>query len=309
MRLFGHWLVYLTVRVVICAVQAMRLETCQWAARVLAVLACDVIRLRRRVVDENLAIAFPRLSPDERRRLARRMWEHLFLMVAEIAQAPRRIHANNWRQYIRIRDERQVVEFLNQPRPKVLVSGHYGNFELCGYVLGLLGYPTYSVARPLDNPFLNELVNRFRGATGQFILPKTGSAVQIDQLLASGGTLAVLGDQAAGPKGCWVEFFGRPASTNKAIPLFSLANNAPLAVGYARRLDRPLCYEVGFIAVFDPAECPDQLAAVGPLSQWYCRQLEALIRVAPEQYWWIHRRWKGSPPARRPAQTAPSRAA
>ena len=129
------------------------------------------------------------------------------------------------------------------------------------------------------------------------MLPKQGSAKQVDALLQQGGTLMLLGDQAAGPKGCWVEFFGRPASCHKAVALFSLVNRAPMMLSYCRRLDRPLHFELGITALFDPQT--DETLGVTELTQWYSDQLERMIRGAPGQYWWLHRRWKSRPPRRR----------
>ncbi len=295
----ADFLVYVLVRVFICTIQAMRLDTCRMVAGHLATLACDVLRLRRGVVEDNLRIAFPQLDDRQRRALVWRMWEHLFLMVAEIAHAPRKIHRSNWKRHIVVADVGKVVTFLLDERPKVLVSGHFGNFELSGYVLGMFGFATFTVARPLDNKYLHDFVNSFRSKTGQSMLPKQGSSPEIARLLAAGGALGVLGDQAAGPKGCWVDFFGQPASTHKAIALFSLANDAPLALGYAIRTGGPLQYEIGFADVADPAADPTgKLRSVRPLTEWYSRRLEALVGRAPEQYWWLHRRWKGEPPRR-----------
>ena len=113
---------------------------------------------------------------------------------------------------------------LYRNRPRVFVSGHYGNFELAGYTLGLFGFPTFTVARTLDNPYLDRFVNHFRALKGQYILPKRGSAQEAAALFEGRGTLGVLADQHAGPKGCWVNFFGRPASTHKAIAVFALTN-------------------------------------------------------------------------------------
>ena len=84
-----------------------------------------------------------------------------------------------------------VVLAALDDRPVVVVSGHFGNFEVGGVISGLLGFPTYSIARPLDNPLLDRFVNGFRGRTGQFILSKIGSAPQIDAIMRSGGTIAL----------------------------------------------------------------------------------------------------------------------
>jgi KDO2-lipid IV(A) lauroyltransferase len=191
-----------------------------------------------------------------------------------------------------------MMRLLWSRRPKVFVAGHFGNFELAGYTMGLFGFATYTVARPLDNKYLDRFVKQFREAKGQHMLPKQGSADEIAELLANNRTLSVLGDQHAGPKGLWVDFFGVPASTHKAIAIFSLTNNAPLAVGYARRLDKPLHYEMGLEALADPVEHAADHHDLAGLTQWFTTALEALIRRHPHQYWWVHRRWKGEPPPR-----------
>ncbi len=277
----GNYLAYLVVRLFVCLLQAVSIETCQRFARGLAWLVTDVIPLRRNVVDDNLRHAFPEMSPSDRRRMARDMWEHLFVMLAEIAHFPRKVHDTNWRDYIRFKNESQMMRELFRNRPRVFVSGHYGNFELAGYTLGLFGFPTFTVARPLDNPYLGRWINHFRALKGQYILPKQGSAQEADSLLAGRGTLGVLADQHAGSKGCWVNFFGRPASTHKAIAVFALSNEAPLMVGYARRLDRPLQYEMGLETLLDPATMDPALKNVTALTQWYTDVLEQIVRVAP----------------------------
>jgi Kdo2-lipid IVA lauroyltransferase/acyltransferase len=161
-----------------------------------------------------------------------------------------------------------------------------------------LGFASYTIARPLDNPYLDRFLNQFRGSTGQFILPKMGSAQRVDALLAAGGTLTVLADQSAGPKGCFVNFFGRLASTHKAIALFSLGSDAPMAICYDRRVGKPLEHVIGMETVLDPRTADASLRTVPDLTRWYTEQLEAVIRRAPEQYWWLHRRWKEVKPSR-----------
>jgi KDO2-lipid IV(A) lauroyltransferase len=288
-----HYLAYIAVRLFICLVQAVRIETCERIADILATIATDVIPLRRKLVDENLRHAFPELDERRRRRLAKRMWKHLFLFVAEVAHAPRKIHETNWRQYVRLQDADLLVRVLLDNRPAILVSGHFGNFELCGFMMGVLGFPTYTVARPLDNPYLHEFVGRFRGATGQHIIPTKGGYDQIQAVLRGGGAMAFLADQYAGTKGCWVQFFGRPASAHKAIGLLALDNDAPMAVGYAMRLGKPLQYQLTICDVADPRDTADRtVTGVRPLTQWYSRTIEEFVRLAPDQYWWLHDRWK-----------------
>jgi Kdo2-lipid IVA lauroyltransferase/acyltransferase len=342
----GHFAAYIAVRIFVCLLQALTIEACHRLASGLAWLATDVLRFREDVIDDNLRHAYPEMMPQARREMARQMWEHLFLMLAEIAHFPRKVHDTNWRDYIQFKNEAWMMRELFRNRPRVFVSGHYGNFELAGYTLGLFGFATFTVARPLDNPYLDRFINHFRALKGQYILPKQGSAAEADVLLAGHGTLGVLADQHAGPKGCWVNFFGRPASTHKAIAVFALTNDAPLMVGYARRVSKmagvcpdfalaakqgtvrsmvgtdpfacaflsskkknsaigqPLQYEMAMETLLEPATMPDSLKNVTALTQWYSDVLEQVVRVAPEQYWWVHRRWRDNRPQRRTIKQA-----
>jgi len=286
------YLVYVIVRILICVVQAMRIETGASIARGLAWFFCDVLRIRRGVVDDNLAHAFPAMSPAERHHLTRQMWEHLFLLVLEVAHTPRKIHETNWRKFVDLVNKADFVRYLMDERPLLVVTAHLGNFEVGGYILGVLGFPTYTVARNLDNPYLDRFVNDFRGRTGQHMIPKNGGFDQIVDILGGGGVMTFLADQYAGAKGCWVEFFGRPASAHKAIALLALDNNARVAVSGVRRMGRPMQFQMVNHAMIDPQNVENSVGTIKELTQWYTSELEELIRIEPGQYWWLHRRWK-----------------
>lgn len=307
-RTVFDYFVYLIVRALILVVQAIPLSALASLAKGLARLFADVLHIRRRVAEENLKTAFPGMSPEAIADTIRRMWEHLFLMVFEIAHSSRVIHETNWRRFIRLNQVGPLVKLLLEDRPVILVTGHFGNFEIGGYILGMLGFPTHTVARTLDNRFLDRFLNRFRGATGQFIIPKNGGHRQIEETLERGGTMALLADQDAGRKGCFVPFFGRPASTFKALALLSLEYDAPLAVVYVKRLDRPMTFEMGMQALLDPRDICDRSprAAVEYITRWYTSELEVIVRSAPEQYWWIHRRWKTQPKVARESADQPA---
>ena len=291
--------VYLFVRLFIAVVQAVPLAVCERGAELLATLFGRVLRIRATIVEENLRIAFPNLTADEREAITWQMWRHLFLMIAEIAHTPRKVHETNWKEHSHIVNQELFVRTLLSGRPLVLISAHFGNFELGGYLMGLFGFPTYTVARRLDNRYLDRFVNDFRGRTGQYMLPKKGSGDQIQEILERGGILTLLGDQAAGEKACWVNFFGRPASTHKAVAAFSLATThrrwSATPAGSASRCTTksdPRRFAIRGQADF-------QFGSIPLLAQWYTDHLEKLIRRSPAQYWWLHRRWKGQPPARR----------
>jgi KDO2-lipid IV(A) lauroyltransferase len=244
------------------------------------------------VLDENLRLAFPEKSDAERQVLGRRMWEHLIVLIAEMAQASRKLHDTNWRDYVTIENGRPLCESLLSDRPTLLVTGHFGNFEVGGLILGILGFKTHAVARTLDNPFLAAWLDRNRAVTGQHLVPKKGGYEQILRVLGTGGTMVFLADQYAGSKGCWVEFFGHPASAHKAIALFALEHDAPLIVCSSRRTGRPLHIEMRVQGVYDPRTADRELHDVKSVTQWYTTELERMIRQQPEQYWWVHRRWK-----------------
>ena len=288
---------FLVVRALLCIVQALPLSACQTLANQLGRFCWSVLRLRRKVIEENIATAFPQLTAAQREQIALGMWQHLILMVAEIAHAPRKVHRTNWREHSKSPALKEVLQRLIDERPTIIICGHLGNFEMGGYLIALHGFPTHTIARPLDNPYLDRFFREFRESTGQYMLPKQGSSEQIDRILTSGGTLGLLGDQDAGPRGCWVDFFDKPASTHKAVALFTLSAEAPTVVCASIRT-APLHFEMCVSEVIDPTSTEFAYSTVPELTEWYTNRLEQLICAAPDQYWWVHRRWKAQPPAR-----------
>jgi KDO2-lipid IV(A) lauroyltransferase len=287
-----HLLEYFAVRVALSLIQAVRIETCDTVCHWLAYLASDVFKIRGRVVEQNLQFAFPEKSATERQEITRRMWRHLLLMICEVAHLGRKIHETNWSKFFHLPNKRPLLRALNVSQPKVCVTGHFGNFEALGHACNFFGVHTYTVARTLDNPYLDQLVTRFRQLMGQQILPKSDSAGQADEVLQTGGILALLGDQHAGKKGCVVDFLGRPASCHKALALFALLNRAPLMVSTCTRTNRPLRFVVTMDGIVDPETNPAEYSSVEELTQWYNDVLASRIRQQPEQYWWLHNRWR-----------------
>jgi len=294
LRKVTDWLAYVVVRCVICAIQSVSLETCDRVCSILAAII-DRTPLRRNVIDPNVRLVFGALEPRMATALRIAMWRNLLLMICEISHAPRKIHRTNWREHFYIRDKDIGLQLMMDARPTVLVTGHFGNFELAGFVNGLFGLPSTTIARPLDNPQVNKFITEFRSLGGQHMLPKDGSSAAVQDILAQAGTLALLADQHAGAKGCWVDFFGHPTSCHKALALFVLSSKAPMAVSYNRRLRHPLRFELGVTGVADPLVPSKQLESVKDLTRWYNLKLEEAIRLAPEQYWWLHRRWREEP--------------
>lgn len=293
MAQLGSYAAYILIRLVICIVQMFPIETSARGCSFLATLFCNVLKIRKRVIDENLAHAYPEWTPEQRQALAWKMWEHLFLLVCEVALTARKFHAHNWHKFVHLGNESYFVEDLLGDRAIMMVTGHYGNFEQSCYVFALFGYRTYVVARPLDNPYLDRYLHQFRSSTGMQILSKQSDYDRILEVLDEGATVGILADQYAGTRGCWVDFFGRPASAHKAVALFCLNQDAILTVGCCRRLNKPLHYEIQLYGYADPRKIPSTNSkSVKDLTQWYTSCIEEIVREEPSQYWWLHRRWK-----------------
>jgi KDO2-lipid IV(A) lauroyltransferase len=164
-----------------------------------------------------------------------------------------------------------------------------------GYILGLLGFKVHAVARPLDNPYVDDFLRSFRERTGQKVLAKKGDFEEMESLLAHGGVLATLADQDAGQRGLFVDFFGRPASTHKAMALMALEYQVPIVVALARNTGGPMRYEIISDDLILPEEYSGRPDAVRAITQRLTAALEQVVRSSPEQYFWLHRRWKHQP--------------
>jgi KDO2-lipid IV(A) lauroyltransferase len=289
------WATYVVVRVGICIVQSLPRSFLERQARKWSYFLAYRVNIRRDVVQDNLEQSFPEWTEEECQEVGRAMWEHLFLMVVEIAHAPRVIRQTTWRRHLRVEGLEQLIRTLWLDRPKVVLSGHHGNFELAAFLFGVFGFKLFSVARELDNPFLDQFVTEFRESRGQKILPKKGSAPDVAAVLEENGAIGLLGDQAAGRKGCRVDFFERPASVHKAIGVFALSSEAPVIVCTATRRDGLFSFDLCVEGVMDPRDNGPEVQGLTELSQWYTDLLEGAIRRRPDQYWWVHRRWRCFP--------------
>jgi KDO2-lipid IV(A) lauroyltransferase len=298
------YFVYLLIRIVVAVVQILSRTAAFRLADLLAALAYRVDRRHRLVADENLRFAFPHLDDRQRDQLVRRVYRHFCRVLIEIIHLPRIFTVSTWKHYTELVNGGGVVSGLVGDRPLLLVTCHFGNWELAGFALGALGFRTYAIARTLDNPYLNTFLLRFREKTGQTILNKSGDFEKIQAVLASRGALATLGDQDAGQRGQFVEFFGRPASTHKAVALLAVQHDALMAVVGVPRVAEPLKYRIVVEEVIDPRDYDGRPDAVKVMTQRFTFALERLIRRYPEQYFWLHRRWKHQPKVREKKKAA-----
>lgn len=292
----ADYFVYLVIRFCVCLVQAIPVAASDTLAAGLAWLAFQVDRRHRLVAANNLRHAFPdQFTPDQIDGMVRRTYRHFCRVVLEIIHLPRHFNTYNWVDHLRIPCNRELVDMLLSGRPLLIVTGHFGNWEMAGYGLGLLGFTAHAVARPLDNPYLDEYLRRFRERTGQKLLAKHGDFAKMQSILDGSGIIATLADQDAGPRGLFVDFFGRPASTHKAIALLALEHRVPLLVVGARKIGEPMRYELMMEDYILPEDYEARPDAVMAMTQRFTSALERIVRTAPEQYFWLHRRWKHQP--------------
>ena len=232
------------------------------------------------------------------------MWNHLFQTVIEVVHSNRKLHLHSYRKVVEFADFHRTNEAICSGRSVLMLGGHFGNWEIGTKMFGIWGFPMGVVAREMDNPYLHEWFRNQRESTGHRMLLKSGDFDAMTALLQKGGNLGLLCDQDAGPRGVFVDFFGVPASTFKSIALLALEFDALIMVGYSIRLPSQSAdpfwsrFEVGCEAVIDPREIQSN-DPVGEITQQYTSALERAIRRAPEQYFWVHRRWKSEPKKRK----------
>ena len=290
--------VYLAVRVAVCVVQAMTWRVALGVAEGLAWLAHRIDKRHRRVAAENLRVAFPDWPQEKIDRTVYDVYRHFLTVAIEMMKLPRALSANTAARHASFPDPaqyRDVTRWLGSGRPVLALTGHVGNWELFSYTCGMFGAKATAVARPLDNPYLERYLKRFRQGTGQEILAKKGDFDRMDERLAAGGILGIVGDQDAGPRGVFVDFFGKPASTTKGFALMALEHDVPILVVLSARVGTPMVYHLFLADVILPGEYRDRPDAVRAITQRYTTAIEKLVRQYPEQYFWLHRRWKTEP--------------
>jgi Kdo2-lipid IVA lauroyltransferase/acyltransferase len=291
--------VYLAVRFVFALLQAMPLRVALGFANTLAWLAYKIDKRHREVARENLKNAFPEWANDTKKidGIVRDCYRHYCTMFVEIVVLPRKIHLHNWKSYCQLLNGGWCIDSFLDDRPTFIVTAHYGNWEVAGYITGLVGLKSYAIARLLDNPHLERFLKTFRQKTGQTILAKKGDFDLITEVLAQKQVVATLGDQDAGERGLYVDFFNRPASTHKAIALLAMQYDVKMIVVGTPRVATPIRYELQPEEVIDPRDYRDVPTgkAVKEITERFTNAIERLVRRHPEQYFWLHRRWKHQP--------------
>jgi len=289
------WLLYVAVRVLVMFLYLFDVETnLRFACFLGRLLWKHYHRGRQRALD-NLRASFPEKPEAWIWETGRRSFEHIVMLTMDVLFTPRLVKKYNWREYSRYKNAEHAKWLMQERKGLLMVTGHYSNFEITGYLMGLFGFDLYSIARPLDNKYLNRFLYGVRKRRGQKIIDKKGAAELMPRITAQGSTLGFIADQDSGRKGVFIDFFGRKASTYKSIGLVAMHYNLPIVVGYSRRVGNRFFFEIGVNRIIFPHEWADKDDPLTWVTAEYTKAIEAFVREDPSQYWWLHRRWKTRP--------------
>ena len=270
-------------------------------------LASRLDRRHRSIAVENLTRAFPEAySPAEVERLARAVFENLGRTAVDIARSDRILLERN-AHAVQIDNLARLLEARRRGKGVLVITAHLGPWELLPLIAALRYEPIHVVARPLDNPRLDDLLTALRERGGNRVIGKRDAIQAILQVLRRGETVGILIDQHISEKeGAVVPFFGRPASTAFAPALIAMRSGAavfPVAIVREGR---------GRFRVLMADEVPvrksgDLKADLVENTARFTAAIEVFIRMHPDQWFWVHRRWKTHLPIDPRLESGPNR--
>jgi KDO2-lipid IV(A) lauroyltransferase len=296
-----HILEYVGFTITVSIARSIPIRALRAVSGLLGRLLYVAIPRRREIALQNIRIAFgDRITEDEIKQLARQSCKAFFLTAIEIIRSPFSFDGANI-----IRDSRYKTKHLEHLFQKakriheqaggcIFVTPHLGNWELLPYVSALIGIPLAIVMRPLDNPYLERAVFSSRIASGHIMIPKTNAMFSLERLLRKGRSVGMLPDQSTS-RGLRVKFFGADATVTPIPALLALRHERPVVVVAACRTDDPYYFE-GFVSdpIWPDPGRTDERSDIERISTEINLRMEEIIRKFPEQYLWMHNRWKQS---------------
>jgi KDO2-lipid IV(A) lauroyltransferase len=297
---------YLFIRAFLVPLQLIPLRAASWLGERLGLFVFTFVGSQRRKALKSIDTAYPEKSEAERRELARESFRHLGRSVMEmvcINQFDARRHALvEW-----VPEARAAMDAaLARGKGVVFVTGHVGNWELLARYVALENYPAYVIGKELSDERSTGLVERFRASGKLKVIwrGRSGAAKEMLRALKSNSILGILIDQDTKVQSVWVPFFGKLAKTPRAAADLALRTGAVPMLGFCTRVG-PLKYRITMQELpLPPSEGEE---AVMALTTELTRGIEAQIRAHPEQWVWIHQRWK-SPPEGKAHEAAPAAA-
>lgn len=287
------WLILKTVGVLPRAV----------ARGVAAAIARLLFALRpklKKTAEFNLRLAFPDWTNAERKEVISKMVRHLGWMAAEFARFPK-LTKDNVAQVVILDGHENFLEAQRRGKGVIYLTGHIGAWELSSFAHALYGYPLHYMARPLDNQRLDALVNRYRGASGNQPIFKNESARVMLKVLKDSGTVGILADQNTMPEeGVFVDFFGKAACTTSGISRIAAHTGAAIVPGYAVWDETIRKYRLRFEPAVELIRTGDSERDILENTQRFAKVIEGIIRKHPDQWVWMHARWKTRPAGEAP---------
>jgi len=303
-----HQSQYIGIRAVNALVQCFSREQNLHVAASIGSLFHRLNKKRCMRAEENIARCFPDWPRERVKDVAERSMQHMFqLFMVDTSVTPRLLTPDTWPQYVDIGNIAPLLDRLVRGKPAIMLTGHLGNWELLGQLLAVIGYPIMALARPLDNPLLNKYLLDIRQTRGTRIITKWGATPQLQYALQHGGRVGFIADQNAGDRGMFVPFFNRLASSYKSIGLMAIRYRVPIVVAAAHRYEGQYRYKLGIADMFGPEDWEDQPDPLFYITARFNRGLEQLVHDAPEQYLWLHRRWKSRPRHEREGKEPPAK--
>jgi len=227
--------------------------------------------------------------------LLRPKLRNLGWMAAEFARFPR-YTAANIESVVILDGHENFLAGQGRGKGVIYLTGHIGAWELSSFAHALYGFPLHYMARPLDNGPLEALVNKYRGLSGNKPIFKNESARQVLRVLKEAGTIGILADQNTMPEeGVWVDFFGTSACTTTGIARVALHTGAAVVPGYAYWDENLRKYRLRFEPPVELVRSGDAEGDVLANTRRFAKVIEDIIRKHPEQWIWIHARWKNRP--------------
>lgn len=250
-----------------------------------------LIRVGRR----NLELAFPEREPAERERILRALYGHLGRQMAEFCLFPRN-RAAALPALMRTVGLEHYLAARDRGRGVLVLTAHLGAWELSSFGHSLAGYPMKFIVRPLDNGRINALVNRYRGLHGNQPIDKFDSARGLLRAMAAGETVGVLLDQnSSPPQGVFVPFFGRSACTAAGPAKIAVRTGASVVPGFTVWEAAEQRYVLYFEPALELIQTGDEARDVAANTAAYTAVIERWVRRYPDQWLWVHRRWKTRP--------------
>jgi Kdo2-lipid IVA lauroyltransferase/acyltransferase len=250
----------------------------------------------RRTGDLNLRLAFPEKTASERRKILRTLYRNLGWLLAEFCQMPR-YTPDLSRSFIRYEGLEHYLAARDQGKGVLVLTGHLGAWELSSFYHSLMGYPMSIVIRRLDNPLVDGLVNQIRCLHGNQVLHKDDFARGLLAAMKRGETVGILMDtNMTPPQGVFVDFFGHAACTGSGLARVARRTGATVVPGFLLWDEATQQYVLRFGAALDLPVTEDAEADALAYTALFTRVVEEYVRQYPDQWLWLHRRWKTRPP-------------